>query len=181
MTALESGCTVLLCSVLCLYSRRQPGVAELMLMAQCTDPQEEGKCVQEGTMCASLSVTLCVCERKREGKGEVVFGHVAFISYHISELVLPFFCLTVPRCLSSCCCSTTSPFFPTGLCSLHSLFSPLLHQDYFFIVKQQISSSTLSLILLLSFCSPLSASSSLPHPPLPLTLQLPCIMTPPRS
>lgn len=151
-----------------------------MLMPQCTDPQQEGKCVQEGAMCASLSVPLCVCERKREGKVEVVFGHVAFISYHISELVLPFFCLTVPRCLSSCCCSTTSPFFPTGLCSIHSLFSPLLHQDNFFISKTtNLLLYSLSHPSLLSSCSPLSASASLPHSPLPLALQLPCIMTPP--
>lgn len=45
-----------------------------MLMSQRTDPQEEGKCVQEGAICVSLSVTLCVREQKREGKREVVLA-----------------------------------------------------------------------------------------------------------
>lgn len=46
----------------------------MMRMAQHTDPQEEGKCVWRRVLYVSLSVTLYVCERKREGTREEVLS-----------------------------------------------------------------------------------------------------------
>lgn len=135
-------------------------------------------CMQEGTICVSLSVTLYVRERKRGGKRGSV-GQVAFIFFnHISELVLPFLCLSVLRSLSlsSCFCSTTF-LFPPALSLVSACYTPPLPisaSRLFFIVKQHVSSSPLPSSISLrsppSLFTPLHASFSLPpslapHPP----------------
>lgn len=68
------------CFVLTLYSRRQPGEAELVLLPQCTDAQEEGKCAEEAAICSSFVMI-------GEGQKEIVLA------------MLPLFCSTsVDRC-----------------------------------------------------------------------------------
>lgn len=134
------------------YFRRQPGEAELVLMPQCSDPQEEGKCVcGGGSYMLVSSVTLCLCVRgKSKGKREAVLA------------MLPSFLITSV----SWCCPFLLPFHPLVLSLV--VVAPLLFsslqvsaqhapplsvsasQFFFSLVKQHISSSTLLPSLLTS-------------------------------
>lgn len=155
------------------YFRRQPGEAELVLMPQCTDPQEEGKCVcGGGSYMLVSSVTLCLCVRgKREGKREAVLA------------MLPSFLITSV----SWCCPFLLPFHPLVLSLVvvaPLLFSPSwsllstpllslsLHHHFLFLSK------TAHLLLYASHISShLHATFSPPHSPFPLSLRLSCLIT----
>lgn len=94
------------------YFRRQPGGGWTRAYAPVHWPTGGGKvCVWRRKLYVSFQCdSVFVCEGEERGKERGCAGHVAFISHHISELVLPFFvAFPSPRSLSSCC-GTTSLF-----------------------------------------------------------------------